>query len=425
VCLCVGGNNYIQQSKRERLDLPAGTDLTSQETCLVDELDARNQLQQEENWVELQQRNNRLPVSIAELNIKPYKCLRCGFRSDRKSDTLRHIRVKHSLSNQAVKFLRIMSIKEASDSIEEYENFRLYKKIKNFKNNGASSGADGEDNSATGSIPSTGEELGAAMAGADLQDVSERSAEEECGSSATWSGLEDFACAGGVGRRRLGSQSKADKQSRCSPADLYRCPFCSFKNAKKMVMRRHLVIHFSGAQAVCVTNPVYRCSLCTFRSKWQFFVKKHITTHHLSVKNAYVLRYPARSAHQRLDREDQQQQMNDQNGSDEDQDGRRYQNGLEQEDNEDGAAPTAESGSLETEVTVEQGDVDAAAADADWSEQNNNQENQDENNRHVHNKHHQQQTTTAKVVAVAAKRVATVTASQQQRNFAVSLAGCL
>lgn len=59
-------------------------------------------------------------------------------------------------------------------------------------------------------------------------------------------------------------------------------------------MRRHLVIHFSGTQSVRVTNPVYRCSICTFRSKWQFFVKKHITTHHLSVRNAYVLRYNAK-----------------------------------------------------------------------------------------------------------------------------------
>jgi hypothetical protein len=71
----------------------------------------------------------RLPVSIAELNIKPYKCLRCGFRSDRKSDTLRHIRIKHDLEAlQAYKFLKIMSIKDASESIEEYEATRTYRK---------------------------------------------------------------------------------------------------------------------------------------------------------------------------------------------------------------------------------------------------------------------------------------------------------
>lgn len=73
----------------------------------------------------------RLPVSIAELNIKPYKCLKCGFRSDRKSDTLRHIRVKHALQPlQAFKFLRIMSIKEASETIDQYESTRLYKKVR-------------------------------------------------------------------------------------------------------------------------------------------------------------------------------------------------------------------------------------------------------------------------------------------------------
>ena len=72
---------------------------------------------------------DRLPVSIAELNIKPYKCLKCGFRSDRKSDTLRHIRIKHDLEAAlAYKFLKIMSIKDASDSIEEYEATRSYRK---------------------------------------------------------------------------------------------------------------------------------------------------------------------------------------------------------------------------------------------------------------------------------------------------------
>ena len=72
---------------------------------------------------------DRLPVSIAELNIKPYKCLKCGFRSDRKSDTLRHIRIKHDLEPmQAYKFLKIMSIKDASETIEEYESTRTYRK---------------------------------------------------------------------------------------------------------------------------------------------------------------------------------------------------------------------------------------------------------------------------------------------------------
>lgn len=392
-------------------------------SCVVDELDARNQLQQEENWVELQH-NNRLPVSIAELNIKPYKCLRCGFRSDRKSDTLRHIRVKHALANQAVKFLRIMSIKEASDSIEEYENLRLYKKIKNFKN--------GE--------PRRSDEMSAAANGSD-RDTGLDEERSVCGSSAAWS---DFASSKGsqpTRQAQLKSCRAADSQS--PRADLYRCPFCSFKNHKKMVMRRHLVIHFSGAQAVRVTNPVYRCSLCTFRSKWQFFVKKHITTHHLSVKNAYVLRYPARSpSHKLTDQEarEARQQQNgdsDHNGNADDDSNGQHHNGCPPEDEHmDNGGSCDENGpdggerqaaSLKTEVSVKQEDEAAAAAAADDDEWAQQDAGQDENNRHVLNQQpkHQQQTAKAKAVAVAtAKRVAVVTASQQ-RNFAVSLAGCL
>lgn len=213
--------------------------------------------------------NPRLPVSIAELNIKPYKCLRCGFRSDRKSDTLRHIRVKHSLSMHPVKFLRIMSIKEASDSIEQYENLRLYKKIKNFNTVNNSDGASVEtmdmniDENADSEKPTN----------------SEYSDDQY----PTHSPNSDF---------NLNHEEDFTK----TKADFYRCPFCSFKNLNKHVMRRHLVIHFSGSQSVRVTNPVYRCSLCSFRSKWQFFVKKHITMHHLSVRNAYVLRYPGKSS---------------------------------------------------------------------------------------------------------------------------------
>ena len=76
---------------------------------------------------------------------------------------------------------------------------------------------------------------------------------------------------------------------------LYRCPFCRFKSGARLAMRRHLAVHFRGAQAARLATPVYRCSLCPFRSKWQFFVKRHITAQHLGVRSAYVLRYPARS----------------------------------------------------------------------------------------------------------------------------------
>jgi len=229
----------------------------------VEDIEQFNQIQQQENALELFNRSKsinqqRLPVSIAELNIKPYKCLKCGFRSDRKSDTLRHIRVKHAMAVNAVKFLHIMSISEASETIEQYENLRLYKKIKNFSS---------ASNASNSNSP-----MGMDTSSENNQNFRE---EEEAKSQASF---------------EHNYQNKRQKA-----IDFYRCPFCKFKNCDKHVMRRHLVIHFSGAQTVRVTNPVYRCSICNFRSKWQFFVKKHITQQHLSVRNAYVLKYPAKS----------------------------------------------------------------------------------------------------------------------------------
>ncbi len=81
---------------------------------------------------------NRLPVSLAELNIKPYECLQCGFRSDRKSDTLRHIRVKHASgqAGHAARSLHVLAVRDAADSIEQYESLRLYKKVKSFGGEG-------------------------------------------------------------------------------------------------------------------------------------------------------------------------------------------------------------------------------------------------------------------------------------------------
>lgn len=269
---------HIRKRSRTELDSNAGNEAKREKLydemqssfSLVDDIDQQNQLQHEENNIELLNRNNRLPVSIAELNIKPYKCLKCGFRSDRKSDTLRHIRVKHSMGTQAVKYLRILSIKEASESIEQYENMRLYKKIKNF-NTVHNSNCDVTENSEN-------------VNGYSDQTYSENSEIKKVdGSQCDEHFFDDNTL----------SETQGQSESK-SMQDYYRCPFCSFKDSNKHVMRRHLVIHFSGAQSVRVTNPVYRCSLCTFRSKWQFFVKKHITTHHLSVRNAYVLRYPAK-----------------------------------------------------------------------------------------------------------------------------------
>jgi len=166
------------------------------------------------------------------------------------------------MSVNAVKFLRILSISEASESIEQYENMRLYKKIKNFSSASNASNSNSPMNTSADNNRTFIDE------------------EEETKSQVSFDH----------------SHLQQRRQQQAEQAfDFYRCPFCKFKNCDKHVMRRHLIIHFSGAQTVRVTNPVYRCSICTFRSKWQFFVKRHITQQHLSVRNAYVLKYPAKS----------------------------------------------------------------------------------------------------------------------------------
>jgi len=77
------------------------------------------------------EKTSKSPVKIAELNIKPYECCKCGFRTDRKSDALRHIRVKHEQTPlNAFKLLKIMSVLEAKSTIDSYENMRLFNKLK-------------------------------------------------------------------------------------------------------------------------------------------------------------------------------------------------------------------------------------------------------------------------------------------------------
>jgi len=238
-----------------------------------EQLDQQNELQQQENNIEFLNRNNRLPVSIAELNIKPYKCLKCGFRSDRKSDTLRHIRVKHMQTVNAIKFLRIMSIKEASDTIESYENMRLYKKIKSFNfDNTPNVYSDASTVNPTTNDEKTDHEVMNNTATASVNYNKNHVAKNE----------NEITIKNHATNNKSAEFTHANK---C--CDFYRCPFCSFKNINKHIMRRHLCIHFSN-QKIKI-NPLFKCNICCFKSKWKFSVKKHILMNH-STQNAYVLK---------------------------------------------------------------------------------------------------------------------------------------
>ncbi|CAF0861756.1 unnamed protein product [Brachionus calyciflorus] len=233
----------------------------------------------------------RLPVSIAELNIKPYKCIKCGFRSDRKSDTLRHIRVKHSIQPlQAFKFLRILSIKEASESIEEYESTRIYKKVKPNNRDFAlintivqQTNQNLDPNSALSNLkylaknsPSQTSINSQCLNGNPVQKPNRLNSQNSNRLSTGLDKLEFFNRQNGHGHQK-------------SSVDFFRCPFCSFKHKSRVCMKKHLANHFYANQIK--QNILYKCSACNFKSDWQYTCKKHILTCHMpNGLNAQVIK---------------------------------------------------------------------------------------------------------------------------------------
>jgi hypothetical protein len=214
----------------------------------------------------------RLPVSIAELNIKPYKCLKCGFRSDRKSDTLRHIRVKHELEPlHAFKFLRIMSIKEASETIEEYESTRLFRK-------------------STSRVVSRDYNLINSLV------VSQATAQSPVGLNRSSSSnmVQNHMSPKRMSLPTVPHQNlppiktTTTKTAPLVSLDYFRCPICLFKHRSRLVMKKHLANHYHSNEIN--SNPIYQCNLCGFKAGWQFTVKKHIITSHVANPNAAVVR---------------------------------------------------------------------------------------------------------------------------------------
>lgn len=239
----------------------------------------------------------RLPVSIAELNIKPYKCLKCGFRSDRKSDTLRHIRVKHSVDTlHAFKFLRIMSIKDASETIEEYESTRLFRKstprvvtrdfalINSIVHNTSSSSQSPKPSFVNGS-PNTRASFMA------LNNQSQGSYP-----------LTRVVPNGNGLKLPIQASSKpvvsnsappvvkttTSKHAPLASLDYFRCPICLFKHRSRLVMKKHLANHYYTNDLK--QTPVYGCNMCSFKASWQFTVKKHILSTHVANPNAFVVK---------------------------------------------------------------------------------------------------------------------------------------
>lgn len=242
----------------------------------------------------------RLPVSIAELNIKPYQCLKCGFRSDRKSDTLRHIRVKHSIQPlQAFKFLRIMSIKEASETIDEYESTRLYKKVKPNTRDYALINT---------LVQQTNQNLDPSSALSNLKHLSKNTPSGQTPPQSINSQFintnpvqihrpnplnSQYSTRSNVGLT-LPFKSESDHHLNgelngkpCN--DYFRCPYCSFKHKSRACMKKHLSNHFYANNIK--QNLIYKCSACNYKSDWQYTCKKHILTSHLpSGINAQVVK---------------------------------------------------------------------------------------------------------------------------------------
>jgi Zn ribbon nucleic-acid-binding protein len=207
---------------------------------------------------------NSMPArEYTELNIKPFKCMKCGFRSNRKSDVVRHMRLKHLLLQHMIqnKWLKVLSIKEASQTIDQYEAIRNNNCLKS-------------------------------------QQISSNEQQEQHKQNRTSSNHSNIIEAnchnlqnGSLSRSLHKSNTENNElvntaTSSSTGNDYYKCPFCSYKHVNKLPMRRHLLIHFRPD-----LHPNYRCSICTFKSKWRHLVRKHISTSHLKSPNAIVLKY--------------------------------------------------------------------------------------------------------------------------------------
>lgn len=242
----------------------------------------------------------RLPVSIAELNIKPYKCLKCGFRSDRKSDTLRHIRVKHEVDAlHAFKFLRIMSIKEASETIDEYESTRLFRKStpRVVSRDYALINSLVQQTTSASNSPLTTQTLKpTTMSSSSTSHLSAAAASPVARASpmsATTSLTKVMPTATTTTNNiRLPVQSAVkttnSKSAPLASLDYFRCPICLFKNRSRLVMKKHLANHYYMNDLK--QNPVYSCNVCGFKAAWQFTVKKHILSMHVANPNAFVVK---------------------------------------------------------------------------------------------------------------------------------------
>ncbi|RNA39941.1 zinc finger Xfin-like [Brachionus plicatilis] len=236
---------------------------------------------------------DKLPVSIAELNIKPYQCLKCGFRSDRKSDTLRHIRVKHDVQPlQAFKFLKILSIKEASETIDEYESTRLYKKVKPVSRDYALINS---------LVQQTSHSVDAGSALKSLVKTPTISSQFINTNPVHIHRPNPLNSQYSTRSNAALNSLSAHSQSSSVKHHYFRCPYCSFKHKSRACIKKHLSNHFFANDIR--QNVVYKCSACTFKSEWQYTCKKHILTSHLGreVSARVVKVFPrSGSSHKRI-----------------------------------------------------------------------------------------------------------------------------
>ena len=249
----------------------------------------------------------RLPVKASELNVKPYKCLKCGFRSDRKSDTLRHIRTKHAVL-QPFNFLRILSIQEASRTIDHYLATR------GSNTNKRSSRNSGEySSSPTMAIPTnniTNNNLNNSINNNNTNNnirsinnvtstiINQNNNNNNNNNNHRVNNINNnmnqntrinsniSTAITNTNETSRNMNGKCEKESQVS-IEYYKCPFCFYKHMNKLVMRKHLAFHFNVNKKVI---PHFKCSLCKFKSLWQHTVKNHCMKSHLGSSNVKVLR---------------------------------------------------------------------------------------------------------------------------------------
>ena len=231
-------------------------------------------------------------------------------------------------------FLKILTIKEASETVDAYDRSRLYKRMdrasgsRNSTSDCANMDSGSVNDDDNGSVQLTtvrpmihrpgGIKPGLLNGGSESNHSSSNGYNSTTDSGDYLDKIEDSP-RGAVGAAAV--EDDEDKLLTTHNSDYYRCPFCVFKHLNKMTMRRHLLVHYSrldssdppapinaiAAPTMPVSmktelkapvtngtsntgNVMYRCSTCPFKSIWQYAVKRHMLKVHIKQGTMGVLK---------------------------------------------------------------------------------------------------------------------------------------